>query len=144
LPLLEAEYINPGKVKYVTHSFNLGNPEMALAAEAAWCAKDQGKFYEYEHALYENQGTPWNQASLVDLAITAETGVDRDRLAQCLADATHQADVENARLAATRLGISSTPTFFVINRQGGQRRIEGNQPIEVFRQILDQELASSQ
>ncbi len=128
----------------MTHSFNLGNPEMALAAEAAWCAKDQGKFFEYEHALYEKQGTPWNQASLADLAVMAETGVDRDKLAQCLADATHQAEVENARQTATKLGISSTPTFIVINSRGVQRRIEGNQPIENFRQILDQELATAQ
>jgi protein-disulfide isomerase len=142
LPLLEAEYITPGKIKYVTHSFNLGNPEMALAAEAAWCAADQGKFFEYEHTLYEKQGTPWNQTSLVDLA--AETGVDRDKLTQCLADATHQTDVENARQAATKLGINSTPTFIVINSRGGQRRIEGDLPIENFRQILDQELAISQ
>lgn len=115
---------------------------MALAAEAAWCAQDQGKFFEYEHALYEKQGAAWNQASLADLA--AEAGLDRDKMAQCLADATHQTEVETARLAAVKYGVNSTPTFFVISQQGGQRRIEGNQPIEIFRQILDQELGVSQ
>lgn len=133
-PLLEAEYIDTGKVKFILHPFHLGRPEMALAAEAAWCADDQAKFFEYEHALYENQGTAWNQSNLTDLAVTV--GLNRETFAQCLSSGTHRADVETARQAAIGQGISSTPTFFINNR-----RVEGNQPYEVFKQIIDQELA---
>lgn len=137
MPLLEAEYIETGKVKYIVHSFNLGRPETALAAEAAWCAADQKKFFEYEHALYEKQGTVWGQGNLVELA--ASVGLDRNALQQCLSDGTHRSDVENARQAAARRGVNSTPTFFINNQ-----RVEGNQPIEVFRQIIDQEIARVQ
>ncbi len=136
MPLLEAEYINTGKVKYIVHSFNLGRPEMALAASAAWCAADQKKFFEYEHALYEKQGTAWGQGNLVELA--ASVGLDRVTFEQCLSSRTHQADVENARQAAASRGVNSTPTFFINNQ-----KVEGNQPIEVFRQIIDQELAKT-
>jgi protein-disulfide isomerase len=138
MPLLEAEYVKTGKVKYVVHPFNLGRPETALATEAAWCAHDQGKFFEYEHALYENQGQiAYNQKTLADLAATV--GVERESFAQCLSSRTHQADVENARRAAVNRGIMSTPTFF-INKQ----RVEGNQSIDVFKRAIDQELVLSQ
>jgi protein-disulfide isomerase len=138
MPLLEAEYVKTGKVKYVVHPFNLGRPETALATEAAWCAHDQGKFFEYEHALYENQGQiAYNQKTLADLAATV--GVERESFAQCLSSRKHQADVENARRAAVNRGIMSTPTFF-INKQ----RVEGNQSIDAFKRAIDQELVLSQ
>jgi protein-disulfide isomerase len=108
-----------------------------LAAEAAWCAADQGKFFEYEHDLYENQGTAWNQSNLTDLA--AGVGLNRETFGQCLSSGAHRAEVENARQAAISQGVSSTPTFFINNQ-----RVEGNQPYENFKQIIDQELAKAQ
>jgi protein-disulfide isomerase len=123
-------------MKYVVHPFHLGRPEMALAAEAAWCAADQDKFFEYEHALYENQGTAWNQSNLNDLA--GNVGLNRETFTQCLSSGRHRTDVENARQAAMNQGISSTPTFFINNR-----RVEGNQPYETFQQIIEQELANA-
>jgi protein-disulfide isomerase len=115
----------------------LGRPETALAAEAAWCAQNQNKFFEYEHALYEQQGTVWGRGNLVELA--AGLGLDRSAFEQCLSSGKHQADVENARRAAANRGVDSTPTFFINNQ-----RIPGNQPYEVFQQVINQELAKSQ
>jgi protein-disulfide isomerase len=136
--LLEADYIATGKIRYVAHPYNLGRPETALATEAAWCAQDLGDFFGYQHALYENQGAiPINQNTLTDLA--ASIGLDGDAFARCLSSRTHQADVENARQAAARKGVNSTPTFFVNNQ-----RIEGNQPYQVFQRIIDRELAAAQ
>jgi protein-disulfide isomerase len=111
---------------------------MALATEAAWCAHDQGQFFDYEHALYENQGLiNYNQNTLADLA--AGVGLDRGSFSQCISSRTHQVDVENARRAAANRGINSTPIFFINNR-----RVEGNQPYEVFQNIIDQEVAAAQ
>jgi protein-disulfide isomerase len=136
--LLEADYIDTGKVRYIAYPFNLGRPEMALATEAAWCAQDQGDFFGYQHALFEQQGLiAYNQSSLTDLA--ASIGLDRDAFNQCLSSRTHQADVENARRAAANRGVNATPTFFINNQ-----RVEGNQPYEIFRKMIDQELAISQ
>ncbi len=136
--LVVADYIETGKVKYVVYHYNLGRPEMALATEAAWCAQDQGKFSEYRHALFENQGRlAYDQASLVDLA--ARTGLDQTALAQCLANRTHRADVESARQAAVNQGVTATPTFFINNQ-----RVQGNQPYNIFQRTIDQELALAQ
>ena len=136
--LLVADYVDPGKVKYVVYPFNLGRAEMALATEAAWCAQDQGKFFEYQHALFENQGQlAYDQQSLVDLA--ARTDLDEAALAQCLVSGTHRADVENARQIAVNRGVTSTPTFFINNQ-----RLQGDQPYNIFQRTIDQELVLAQ
>jgi protein-disulfide isomerase len=112
---------------------------MALATEAAWCAQDQGKFFEYQHALFENQGQmAYTAAGLTELA--AVQGLNDASFNECLSSQRHQADVENARRAAANRGINSTPTFIVNDSQ----RIEGNQPYEAFQAIIDQELAKVQ
>lgn len=136
--LLEADYIDTGKVRYIVHPFHLGSPEMALAAEAAWCAQDQGEFFAYQHALYENQDAmPINQGTLISLAGSLD--LDGDVFAECLSSRTHRADVENARQAAISRGVNSTPTFFINNQ-----RVEGNQPYPTFQRIIEQELAAAQ
>ncbi len=136
--LLEADYIDTGKIKYVFHPFYLGNPQMGLAAEAAWCAQDQGNYLDYQHALYENQGKiDYSTNALADLG--ESIGLDRAALASCISSRTHRDDVENARQAAAKLGVSSTPTFYVNNQ-----RIEGNQPYPNMQQVIEQELSIAQ
>jgi protein-disulfide isomerase len=111
---------------------------MALATEAAWCAQDQGKFFEYQHILFENQGQiPYTQDSLTNLG--GEVGLDQTSLAECLSSGRHRADVVNARQAAVSQDVNSTPTFFINNQ-----RIVGNQPYPEFQQVIDQALAAAQ
>ena len=121
----------------MVHPFHLGRPEIALATEAAWCAADQNKYFEYQRALYENYGAAYNPDLLNNLA--AGVGLDQAAFAQCLSNRTHRTDVENARQAAVRQGVDSTPTFFINNR-----RVEGNQPYGTFQSILNQELNATQ
>lgn len=135
---IKSEYIDSGQLKYVVHPFHLGSPQIALASEAAWCAHDQGGFFDYQHAVFERQGQiEYTRANLAELG--TEIGLDGAAMAQCLSDGTHRQDVENARQAATRRGISSTPTFFVNNQ-----RIEGNLPFAQFETVINQEVALAQ
>jgi protein-disulfide isomerase len=136
LPLLEAEYVDTGKVKYVAHPYYLGDSAIGLATEAAWCAQDQGKFFEFQHVLFENQGMPLNQDSLVALA--NELGLDGNAVAQCLANGTHRTDVAKATQAAANRGVNSTPTFFINNR-----RVVGNKLYSEFQSIIERELAAA-
>jgi protein-disulfide isomerase len=108
-----------------------------LATEAAWCAADQNNFFAYQRALYENFGASFNRTNLTGLAATL--GLDQDQFSQCLANGTHRAEVEASRQAAARQGVASTPIFFINNR-----RVEGNQPYEVFQKIIEQELVRAQ
>ncbi len=111
---------------------------MGLAVEAAWCAQDQEYFFDYQHALFENQGAiSINQSTLTGLA--AEIGLDSNTFSECLSSRTHRADVERARRAAMNKRVNSTPTFFINNQ-----RIENNLPYQDFQAILDRELAAVQ
>lgn len=137
MALLEAEYVDTGKVNYIVFPFHLGKPDKALATEAAWCAADQNEFFEYQRGLYDNFGLTYNPGNLTALA--AELGLNQTDFSQCLSSRSHRADVENARRSAASQGINSTPTFLINNR-----RVEGNQPYEVFQNIIEQELAVAQ
>jgi protein-disulfide isomerase len=134
---LEAEYVDTGRMRYVAYPYHLGSPDRALAVEAAWCAADQDRFFEYQTALFQNFGNPLVEPYLNSLAQSIE--LDQAAFAECLSSRTHRGDVESARQAAARQGVSSTPTFFI-----NDRRVEGNQPFQVFQSIIEQELAAAQ
>ena len=112
-----------------------GSPEIS---EASLCALDQGKFFEYRHALFENFEANTNTQALLDVAGRIE-GLDPEQISACLASDKYQPLVEQARQAATAWGVNATPTF-VINGQ----RLEGNQPYQRLQQIIEQELTSAQ
>lgn len=100
------------------------------------CAADQGKYFEYQHALYaEAFGAAYNRTILTDLAGRIE--LNRDVFTQCLSDGTHRDTVESARRAAVNRGVSSTPTFFINNQ-----KVEGNRPFEFFQQAIEQQLSA--
>jgi len=133
---LRQEFVETGQVKYVVHPYTL-RPETALATEAAWCAADQGQYFDYQRAVFDNFGVPFTQAGLISVAENVE--LDQSAFASCLSSREHQLDVENARRAAAQRGVNSTPTFFI-----NDVRFEGNQPYENFQQAINQALASAQ
>jgi protein-disulfide isomerase len=136
LPILETAYIDTGKVRFVVHPYYLGNPQMGQAAQAAWCAADQGKFFEYHHALFQDVQATSSPETLIQLA--ASLGLNRDTFAQCLSSGQHYNDVEKARSAAEKRGVNSTPSFYINNR-----RVVGNDLPQIQR-IINQQLGAAQ
>ena len=53
--LLRRNYVDTGKAKMVYKGMAFLGPESIAAAEAANCAKDQGKFWEYHDAIFETE-----------------------------------------------------------------------------------------
>jgi protein-disulfide isomerase len=124
----------PGKVKLVYRDFPLDalHPQARQAAEAARCANDQGKFWDYHDALYSNspRGTP------DDLRRYAEqVGLDVAKFQQCVASGVHKAGVQKDVEEGSRLGVTGTPAFFVNGRP-----LEGAQPVEAFIRVIEEEL----
>jgi len=87
--------------------------------------------------LYEKQGTELTPEFLATTA--GEVGLDIQAFAQCLANGTHRADVQEATAAAASRGVNSTPTFFINNR-----RVRGNEAYEVFQRLIEQEVDRAQ
>ncbi len=136
LPLLEAEYVRTGKVRYVFINFPITelHPNAVPTAELGLCAARQGKFWELHHLLFESQST-W--ARLEDpaprlLELAAETGMDQAETVTCLRDPDIRDAVAFEAEGSARSGANATPSFYI---EGGL--LVGAQPITVFRGILD-------
>jgi len=124
------------RVRIVYRDFPLGfHANAQKAAEAAECADEQGRFWEYHDKLFENQRS-LGVANLKRYA--SELGLDTPAFDECL-DSNAMADEVKADFAdGQAAGVSGTPTFFV-----NGNIVVGAQPFEAFKQIIDQELGES-
>lgn len=113
---IREELVPTGKVRFVFFDFPLIQHENAFeAAVAARCAGRQDKYWAYQEALYANQGE-WagaaDPASLfLDLAL--ETGLDTQRLKQCIVQGATRDAVQRSRDLGIKIGIRATPTVMV-------------------------------
>jgi protein-disulfide isomerase len=140
-PRLKKDYIDTGKVKLVYRDFPIVqlHPEAPLAAMAAQCAVDQGKYWEYHDRIFReqyNQGDDLVRFKAADLKKWAKaTGMDSATFDACLDSAKYQTEVARDKADGDGVGIQGTPTFFINGRV-----IAGVQPYAAFRKIIDQEL----
>jgi protein-disulfide isomerase len=125
-PFIEAEFVNTGRARFVFYDFPLSiHPNAFLAARAARCAEDQGKFWEYHDNLFQNQSEwspiPSPAGMFEDYA--ALVGLERSAFGSCLRSDRH-ADVVTANMAlATQLQVPGTPTILVAQGRGVGRRV---------------------
>ncbi|MCA1565361.1 MAG: thioredoxin domain-containing protein [Acidobacteria bacterium] len=123
-PVLErlvAEYGD--RLRLVVRDFPLDQHQFAAkAAEAAEAARAQGKYWEYTGLLFTNQN-----ALTVDKLkeYAAQVGLDRQKFDAAL-DSGQMADkVQRDLMDGIRLGVGSTPSFFVNGRAANDRSYEG-------------------
>ncbi len=124
----------PGKVRLLFRHLPLDSlhPQARSAAEASWCAQDQGKFWEYHDTLFEQAP----KASEDDLKRYAEqVGLNTEKFANCLSENVHHDAVQRDIDEVTKLGISGTPAFFINGRP-----LSGAQPLEAFVKVIEEEL----
>ena len=125
----------PGTVKLVYLDFPLEkiHPQARRAALAARCANDQGKFWEYHDVLFA-QSPRLNLADLKRYA--QQVGLDAAQFETCLSSETHKATVQKDLDEGKKLGVTSTPAFFINGRP-----LSGAQSLEAFSRVIDDELA---
>jgi protein-disulfide isomerase len=132
------EYVDTGKVNFVFRDFPLNGPDSVLAAEAAYCAGDQNKYWQYHDELYNNWGgerTGWvNQKSLDQFA--TNVGLDLNQFDNCLSDKKYENKVLENQQFGQDIGIDGTPSFIIFNDKT-ITKIVGAQPFSVFKQVLD-------
>jgi protein-disulfide isomerase len=126
-PQLDLMYVQTGKAKFVFYDFPLMSihPHAFLAARAARCADDQGKFWEYQNVIYRNQSTWSGKTQVVGdfVDYAAQAGADEDVFEACLESDAH-AEVVTANLRlAEQLGIEGTPTVMISMGRGMARRL---------------------
>jgi protein-disulfide isomerase/uncharacterized membrane protein len=99
-----------------------GHRSACLAAMAAECASQQGKFWEYHDLLFDNQESLSRDRML---RFADELDLERARFEQCLASDDTRRAVQSDIEAGERLQITSTPTMF-FNRRTVRGALEGD------------------
>lgn len=134
-------YVSTGKVFIEYHSFGgFIGAESARAAEAAYCAGDQGKFWDMHDILYTNQGAE-NSGALKDdrLKQLAESiKLDMTKFNDCFNSGKQKSRVTQDGIDAQKAGVSSTPSFIV-----NGELIQGAQPFATFQQKIEAALAAA-
>lgn len=106
------------------------------AAEAARCAAEQNKFWEYQDVLYSTQ-EGLSQEQLKNYA--QDMGLDTGRFNQCLESGKFGAAIEKEVQEARTVGIDSTPTFVINGKMAA-----GGPTFEQFKEIIEEELKQSE
>jgi len=122
------------RVRLVYRHFPLSShPNARPAAEAAACAAEQGKFWEYYNRLFTNQDK-LTDADLKGHAIAV--GLDTAKFGSCFDARKYSKDIDADIAAGSEVGVSGTPAFFINGRP-----LDGAQPFEAFKEVIDEELA---
>lgn len=136
LNLRELERRYAGRVRIAYKAFPLDFHSAALpTAIAARTAQAQGKFWEFHDRLYAQGQVDLDR--IFDYA--RDAGIDPKLLARDLDSLEFGPEVRRDMRQARRLGVSSTPTFFINGRQ-----MAGAQPIDEMSVVVDEELALAQ
>lgn len=141
---IEEEYVSTGQVALVfkTVGYSPEAPALTQAIESAYCAAEQGSFWQFHDLVFANQDRLFTNRA-ANLTATMKTfaemlALDLDQFESCVAKDKYQELVLDNQAAASQLGVSGTPTFFI-----NGVKLVGNQPYENFQQAIDQALDST-
>lgn len=121
-PMLEANEVRAGKLKIIYYDLPLTSihRHSFLAARAARCAGDQGKYWEFHEAIFQHQSDwSFNRAAPIKefKGYAATAGLDQEGFASCLESDRFAETVTANAMMAQRLGVNSTPTVIINNRR---------------------------
>lgn len=135
-PELRQRYVATGKAQIEIRLLGAMSPDSMRAAEAALCAGDQGRFLEYQDALFrawreqEEDIAVFSVEALTQLAAVLD--LDETAFTSCLNSEAKKAEAEeNMRMAQTD-GVSTLPALLV-----GDFKIEGYKPLDTYIQAIE-------
>ena len=139
-PAIHERFIETGKANLIFVDMAFLGRDSPLAAQATYCAEDQGKYWEYHNILYEHQESQidngWANSERLK-AFALNLGLDMDLFNSCLDSNKYQKRVQNNVSEARSKGVSGTPTFIIVAPNGQEQKIVGAQPFSVFENIIE-------
>ncbi len=133
-------YITTGQVKMIYKHFPLLGEESFTAAYASECAKEQGKFWEYHDALFDQQakatGENSGSFSVSNLIGYAQRiGLNKDAFALCLNSEKYKERVARDIADGKSAQVTGTPAIFI---QG--KRIDGAAAFSEYERLIEDAL----
>lgn len=128
-PLLQAEY--ESQIELTFKHFPLSFHQYGMkAAEAAECARDQGKFEDYHFTLFQHQEA-LDEDSLRKYAM--ELKLNTEQFNDCLANGEKKSIIDQHLAEGIKQNVSGTPTFFINGKM-----LVGAQSYSVFKEMIDE------
>jgi protein-disulfide isomerase len=145
---LVADYVDTGKVRFLFKDFpinDLSDRASSLAAEASYCAADQGKYWEYHDEVYSNwdgENTGWvTKDSLKQFAENVRVS-DMDAFSGCLDSGKYAKVVRDNYNLARTVGLDATPSFIVLAEGETPKLLRGAHPYSTFEKVINEAYAS--
>jgi len=135
-------FVETGKVKIIFKDYTIIGDDSIAAAHAAHCADDQGSFWKYHDILYNNwtgENNGWASSKNL-LQFAKDVGLDTNDFTKCMIDSKHSSTIIKSNQDAKDLGLTGTPTFFIIGTDNKVTKLVGAQPYDVFEKIFNSEL----
>lgn len=139
-PSVMAQLIQTGQVRWRYRDFPLDmHPHARVAAHAAACASDQGKYWELKSLIYEHQyeWSPMRSAAGKFGELARQTGVDGAKYDECMQSAKYAGRIQASLDEGMKLGVGSTPTFLI-----GGRLYPGAMPSDSIKALVQALLAA--
>lgn len=138
-PAITRDYIDTGKANLVFVDMAFLGRDSSPAAQATYCAEDQGMYWEYHDMLYNAQESKidggWANTERLK-AFAFSMGLDMELFESCLDSGKYSKRVQYNTQQARDHNVRGTPGFFIVGPDG-QQQIGGAQPFSVFKQVLD-------
>ncbi len=134
-PSVRERLIESGRVRWRYRDFPLDiHPQTRIAAHAAACANDQGKYWEMHRFIYESQNDWSFKKSAADQfrSIAKSLGLDLGKYDECMQSARYAGRIQASYNEAIKVGVGSTPTFLI-----GGRLFPGDLPYDALKKIVD-------
>jgi protein-disulfide isomerase len=125
----------PRQIRFVYRNLPLPptmHPDAMSAAVASLCANDQNAYWAYHDKLFSSETL--GEKTYIQYA--TDLGLNVEEFTACLSSGKHDEFIKQDTDFSTKLGVQSTPTFFV-----NGLAIVGAQPLSSFQQLIDKELA---
>lgn len=112
------------------------HPRARQAAQAAECARDQGRFWQFHDKLFQNQSR-LSQSQFLQYA--SQINLDTDEFSDCINSEKHMDEIQEDYEAGVAAGVRGTPTFFI-----NGIRIPGSIPEDTMEILIERLLEDGQ
>jgi protein-disulfide isomerase len=140
-PDIVRQLVETGKARWRYRDFPISqNPVSTLAAHAAACASDQGRYWELHALLYQGQGS-WvreSEPSGTFRDYAKQVGVELTAYDACMMSAKYAGRIQASYDEGIRVGVGGTPTFLV-----GDRLYVGGNSSDAIGSAVDSLIAAS-
>ena len=128
-------YIETGKAKLIFVDLPFLGRDSPKAAQASYCAEDQGQYWEYHTMLYTFQdGHPdsgWADRDRLN-SFAFSLDMNMDEFNECMDSSKYKKRVKANYDESVKNNARSTPTFMIISQDGMTEKFSGSQPYSVF------------